>query len=198
MVKENKELKENKKECCFGSKLKSLCSNKKTWIIAGAVVLVVLIVLGIIIFTNRSNEKELKANMKKLGGQFYEEFYYPAQEKAQKDVKEFMNKFENTGIKVNLTNIAKVSKVDQDLVKDMVNSKTKKECDKEETYVVIKPKKPFGKKDYTVEVFLSCGFGDKKETTKKSSDTKKETTKKETTTNKTSEKTSTKETKKTK
>ncbi|MBR4830709.1 MAG: hypothetical protein IKZ96_02970 [Bacilli bacterium] len=130
-------------------------------IICGAVLAVAaiatLVVLGVKgVFT--SNEKKLNANLTTLGKQFYEDFYYPSQEKSQEDVKEFIKKFEKTGIKVNLENIAKVSKVDQELVKSMVNSKTKKECDKTASYVIIKPTKPYGKTDYTIEVNLDCGF----------------------------------------
>ena len=134
-------------------------SKKKLGIIIGAAVLVVAaIVVCVILFLGRSNEKVLTANLTKLGEQFYTEFYYPSQEKSQEDVKEFVKKFEKTGIKVNLENIAKVSKVDQDLVKTMVNCKTKKDCDKTASYVIIKPKKPYGKTDYTIEVTLDCGF----------------------------------------
>ena len=129
-------------------------------IICSAVLVVAALVVGIIFLVKGlgSNEKQLNANLNTLGKQFYEDFYYPSQEKSQDDVKEFVKKFEKTGIKVNLENIAKVSKVDQELVKAMVNKKTKKECDKTASYVIIKPKKPYGKTDYTIEVTLDCGF----------------------------------------
>ena len=149
--------------------------DKKTLIIGGCVLAAIVIVICIVVFGNKSksNEKELTKNLEKLGGQFYEEFYYPAQEKSQKDVKEFMAKFKDSGIKVNLENISKVSAVDKELVAAMVNSKTKEKCDTKETYVVIKPTDPFGKKNYKVETTLKCGFEDSKKETK--TDTKKET-----------------------
>ena len=132
---------------------------KKLLIIIGAAVVVIAgIVVGAILLFGGNNEKKLTSNLTTLGKQFYEEFYYPSQEKSQEDVKAFVKKFEKTGIKVNLENIAKVGKVDQDLVKGMVNNKSKKECDKTASYVVIKPKKPYGKTDYTIEVNLECGF----------------------------------------
>lgn len=131
---------------------------KKIGIIAGAAILVVAIVIGIILFLGRSNEKQLTANLNTLGKQFYEDFYYPSQEKSQDDVKAFVKKFEKTGIKINLENIAKISKVDQDLVKSMVNKKTKKECDAKQTTVTIYPEKPYGKSNYKIEVNLECGF----------------------------------------
>ena len=131
---------------------------KKIGIIAGVAVVVIAVVVGVILFLGRSNEKQLNANLTKLGRQFYEEFYYPSQEKSQEDVKAFVKKFEKTGIKINLENIAKISKVDQDLVNGMINSKTKKECDKKESTVTIYPEKPYGKSNYKIEVNLECGF----------------------------------------
>lgn len=132
---------------------------KKLLIIIGAAVLVVAgVVVALVLLLGGGNEKKLTSNLTTLGKQFYEEFYYPSQEKSQSDVKEFVKKFEKTGIKVNLENIAKVSKVDQELVKEMVNKKTKETCNKTESYVVIKPKKPYGKTDYEITVNLECGF----------------------------------------
>lgn len=133
-------------------------SKKKLGIIVGAAIVVIGIVVALVLLLGGNNQKELNSNLSKLGKQFYEEFYYPSQEKSQEDVKAFVKKFEKTGIKVNLENIAKVSKVDQDLVKTMVNKKTKKDCDKTASYVIIKPKKPYGKTDYTIDVTLECGF----------------------------------------
>ena len=164
-------------------------SNKKLFaIIAAAVVLVAGIIILIVCLNKgtKSNEEKLKQNMEKLGVQFYEEFYYPAQEKSQKDVKAFIAKFEKTGIRVNLFNLSKLSVVDKKIIEDMVNSKTNEKCDQENTYVVIKPIKPYGKKDHEIEVVLACGdFGkkskkeDAKKTETKKVDTKKTETKKE-------------------
>ena len=133
-------------------------SKKKLGIICGAAVVVIGIVVALVLLLGGNNEKKLVSNMETLGKQFYEEFYYPSQEKSQEDVKAFVKKFEKTGIKINLENIAKISKVDQDLVKSMVNSKTKKECDKKESTVTIYPEKPYGKSNYKIEVNLECGF----------------------------------------
>ena len=152
-------------------KIKGITSDKKKLTIIGVAVLAVIaLVVCICVFCNKkgSNEKELNANLKKLGSQFYEKFYYPAQEKSQEDVKAFVAKFKDSGIKVNLENISKVSSVDKKLVESMVNNKTDKKCDGQGTYVVIKPTDPYGKKDYKIETTLKCGFdGEKTETTKK-------------------------------
>ena len=131
---------------------------KKIGIIAGVAVVVIAVVVGLILFLGRSNEKQLNANLTKLGRQFYEEFYYPSQEKSQDDVKAFVKKFEKTGIKINLENIAKISKVDKSLVDSMVNKKTKEKCDVKQSTVTIYPEKPYGKNNYKIEVNLECGF----------------------------------------
>ena len=133
-------------------------SKKKIGIIAGAAIVVIGIVVALILLLGGNNEKKLNANLTTLGKQFYEEFYYPSQEKSQEDVKTFVKKFEKTGIKVNLENIAKISKVDKELVDSMVNKKTKKKCDTKESYVVIYPEKPYGKTNYTIKANLECGF----------------------------------------
>lgn len=133
---------------------------KKIGIIAGACVVVIALIVGGIFLIKKylPNEKQLTANLGTLGKQFYEEFYYPSQEKSQDDVKEFVKKFEKTGIKINLENIAKISKVDKNLVDSMVNNRTKAKCDGKESTVTIYPVKPYGKSNYKIEVNLECGF----------------------------------------
>ena len=135
-----------------------MSKKKIVFIAAAALVVVAGIVVALVILLGGNNSKKLESNLTTLGKQFYEEFYYPSQEKSQEDVKAFVKKFEKTGIKINLENIAKISKVDQDLVKGMINSKTKKECDKKESTVTIYPEKPYGKSNYKIEVNLECGF----------------------------------------
>ena len=149
--------------------------DKKKLIIGGCVLAAIIIIAVVVLCCKggkKGNEKELTSNLEKLGGQFYEKFYYPSQEKSQSDVKEFIARFKDTGIKVNLENISKVSSVDKKLVEGMVNSKTDKKCDAKESYVVIKPVDPYGKKDYKIEATLKCGFDSEKEA--KKVETKKE------------------------
>ena len=135
-------------------------SKKKLGIICGAAVVVIGIVVALVLLLGGNNEKKLVSNMETLGKQFYEEFYYPSQEKSQEDIKAFIKKFEKTGIKINLENIAKISKVDKELVDSMINKKTKKKCDAKNTSVTIIPEKPYGKTNYKVKVELDCGFNE--------------------------------------
>lgn len=133
------------------------CNNKKIIIGAIGLIVLVLVIIGIVFGVKScgkaSNEKQLTKNLTAMGKTFYEEFYYPQMENSQDDVKEYMKRFESTGIKVNLANLSKISKVD----KKLVESLTKEKCDEEKTSVRITPKSPYGKTDYDIEVELSCG-----------------------------------------
>ena len=121
--------------------------------------LVLVLLMGVMLLTGcGNNEKKLTSNLEKLGKSFYEDYYYPSQEKSQKDVKEFVKRFEKTGVKVNLENISKISKIDKELIDSMVNNKTKEKCDGEKSVVTFYPVKPYGKTDYRIEVKLECGF----------------------------------------
>ena len=167
---------------------------KKIIIIAGAALLVIaVIVLCFVLFGNKEakNKKELEANLVQLGVAFYEDYYYPSQEKTQKDIKEYLAKFKDNGLKINLENLSKISKTDKTLIEKMVNKKTNEKCDFSKTYVTILPEADYGKKDYKIEVKLVCGFSDeeKEEDTNKN----KETTSKESETKKTEEESKTKE-----
>lgn len=139
-----------------------LKENKKIAIIIAVALVILIAIICALLFSKKSNEEILKVNMEKIGKTFYEDYYYPSQEKSQEDVKAFLEKFQQNGIKINLTNLAKVSKIDQSLINDMVNAKTKKKCDFDKTYVTIYPKKPFKKDSYKMKVDLDCGFEKKK------------------------------------
>ena len=132
-------------------------NNKKIIMLAAGVIVIVLVIIGIVFGVKSCNkgndEKKLTNNLISIGKTFYEEFYYPQMESIQDDVKDYMKKFENTGIKVNLANLSKVSKVD----KKLVESLSKAKCDEEKTSVRITPKSPYGKTDYDIEAELECG-----------------------------------------
>ena len=147
----------------IGKKVKEIANKVKDVVLKNKkIVIIVIVALALILcgvlFFKKSNEKELTSNMEKLGVSFYENYYYDSQKKTQKDVKKFLAKFEKSGIKINLTNLAKISSMDQKLIEGMVNSKTGKKCDFDKSYVSIYPTKPFEKKDYKLSVDLECGF----------------------------------------
>lgn len=109
----------------------------------------------------KSNEEELNNNLKKLGSIYYEKFYYPSLSGSEEEVSSSLSRFKNMGITINLDNISRYKNIDKKLVKSMVNNKTKEKCSMKSSYVIIKPKKPYKIKDYTIEAHLDCGF-DKK------------------------------------
>lgn len=136
---------------------------KKRNIIICAVVLVLVIVLCIFVFGDSTKRKkvELENELKSLGKDFYENFYYDlvVRDNGVKTIA----KYENIGIKVSLDNIGRQSEEKAEAIKKFVNPKTKKACDKAETKVTIYPKKPYGKTDHTIKADLSCGFDEAEE-----------------------------------
>ena len=143
---------------------------KKKLIIIGVVCLLVLIVILCIVLGNNSDkraQKKLEDNLILLGRSFYEDYYYPSQEEVQEDIQKFMASFKDNGLSINLENLSKLSSTDKTLLEKMVNPKTKKKCDYENTIITIYPRKNYGKKNYKIEVNLDCGFKDKAKDKKK-------------------------------
>lgn len=149
----------------FINKLKTVMNkimkNKLFLMIAGAVALIVVLVVALVlIFSNNKNESlKLSESLKELGVDFYENFYYNQISKNDKERKEFLEKYKDLGIKVSLDSIAR-HKIDakEEILAEFVNSKTKEECDRTNTMVVIYPKEPYGKSDHVVDAILVCGF----------------------------------------
>ena len=136
--------------------------SKKRNIIICAVVLVVVIILCIFVFGNSGERKknELENELKALGKDFYENFYYDLV--VRDNGVETISKYSLIGIKVNLDNISRCTTCNTESIKKFVNPKTKKECDMNESKAIIYPKEPYGKTDYTIEAELSCGFEESK------------------------------------
>lgn len=132
-----------------------------------AIVAIVAIIISLIVTINltnnknkqeENNENELKELLKELGSKYYEEFYYVLAGKDDKSRKEFISKYNETGITTTLDNISKSVNDIEDKISEFKNSKTEETCDKEKTIVKIIPKEPYGVKDYELEVALICGF----------------------------------------
>ena len=154
--KDDKKEKKDMKEKEIANKVKNIIMDNKKIVVI--VIVALAFVLCGMLFFKKSNEVELTSNMEKLGKSFYEDYYYPSQKKSQKDVKKFLAKFEKNGIKINLTNLEKISSLDKKLVDSMVNSKTNKKCDFDKSYVSIYPEKPYEKTNYKLKVNIECGF----------------------------------------
>ena len=131
----------------------------KTVVIA-AVVLIVIVVAFILTRTIKpSLESQLDKSLTKMGEEFYTDFYYTeiSKNKSTAEVTEFLEKFSEVGIKVNLDNLSRYN--DGKNEEEITNFKNgDKECDTSNTKAIIYPKKPYGKNDYTIKVELDCGF----------------------------------------
>lgn len=140
-------------------------NNKNIMIMAGAVIgiiVIVIVLISIISNGDNSQQKQLEKRMEELGQDFYENFYYK-QLGTTDDREDFLKKYETLGIKVNLDNLARYNKDDtEEILKEFVNKKTDKQCDKLNSKVVIYPQDPYKQTSYKIEVKLDCGFEEQK------------------------------------
>jgi len=131
------------------------------------IVLAVVIVASVSIFTiassfanvANSQEKKLTNRLEELGKSFYEDYYYTYSGSTDEERAEKVSKYADTGIKVNLDNLARFNNSDSStILSEFVNNKTNESCDKENTKVIIYPLDPYSKTSYKLEVVLECGF----------------------------------------
>lgn len=119
-----------------------------------SIICVALLLVIIITFLLTKNIR-LEHNFKKLGEDFYTNYYYDktVKDMGTKEVKKFFTNVELIGIKVSLSNLEKYcSKGNEKIIKKLKASK----CDESKSVIIIYPKKPFDKKDYKIEAKLSC------------------------------------------
>lgn len=136
--------------------------NMKALAIIGVIIVIIVVLVSLIFikpFEGKSQEEKLTDRLEELGKDFYENFYYNQISKDDKEREEFLEKYTDIGIKINLDNLSRF-KVEETkkIVKEFINDETKKECDKVNSMVVIYPKKPYEKKSYKVDVILDCGY----------------------------------------
>lgn len=147
--------------------MKKIKINKKVVIMIISIIILVIFASIILFFTlNKSEDESLKlsSSLKDLGIDFYENFYYKQIGKTDNERKEFLEKYKDIGIKISLDNLSRYKKDDMDdILKQFVNDKTKEECDRNSSMVIIYPKDPYGQKDYTVDAILACGFEEKED-----------------------------------
>lgn len=149
------------------NKIKDFIKDKKKLaiILGGAIILIAVILLVIfVLIPNIGNSEEkvetnLENMLKEMGKEFYENYYYDNAGKTDEERTNFLTRFESIGIKVDLDNLGRVNGgANKDKIAEFVNPSTKEACDTKNTKVIIYPKGNYGKKDYTLEVQLDCGF----------------------------------------
>lgn len=124
---------------------------------AGATIIIVLVILSITVIFNK--ERIITNKVKKMAYEYYSEYYYDSLKEGRKkeDFEKIMDKYSGIGFKISLENI---SSIDNGKYKEEVESfgSKNKKCDELNTRAIIYPEKPYGKKDYRIEVELDCGF----------------------------------------
>ena len=143
--------------------MKRLKLNKKAVIIAvSCLVVLVVIILAVVLLRKDSQESELTNKLKDMGSDFYEEFYYKQVGSNDEERANFLKKYTDLGIKVNLDNLSRYNGQDSEkILKEFVNKKTKDSCDKYTTQVIIYPQDPYKQDSYKIDVELECGFNEK-------------------------------------
>lgn len=151
--KEVKKEKKTKKSNIFTKKNICIC-------VSSIIVLAVIIVLCIVL---NNPQKKLEKYMKQLGKVYYEEVYFASFGKED-ERSEFLAKYTTLGIKTDLNNLVRAvaSKEDlptsEEILAKFVNKKTGKECNRTTSKVTFRPKEPFGKTDYEIDVVVECGY----------------------------------------
>lgn len=136
-------------------------SKKMKDILELMLIIIGLFVVGTIIFfvlfEKPKSEDDLKNYLIKMGTDFYVDFYYEEQAKgkSEEELKQYLSKFTDTGIKISLKTLEDYSEENEKTIEKFKNKK--KECDKQNTKVIIYPQDPYGKEDYSVEPLLECG-----------------------------------------
>ncbi len=129
-------------------------------LVIGIILVIALIAMAIIMFFGGvTPEAKLTKSLKSMGSDFYENFYYEQVGSTKDERATFLSKYETIGIKINLENLSRYdnSKYEKE-IKNFVNNKTNKQCNKENTKVEIYPTSPYEKDSYTMEIKLDCGF----------------------------------------
>ncbi|NLJ17503.1 hypothetical protein [Globicatella sulfidifaciens] len=109
------------------------------------------------------NQAKLGKKLEEVGQDFYENFYYDqiSSSKTEEETTEFLERFEEVGIKVNLDNLSRFDEEKYpNLIDTFKNKKDNIECDIRNTRVIIYPKEPYTKTDYEINHELDCGFGE--------------------------------------
>ena len=127
--------------------------------------LMVLGFLSFIFFKNLKykDEKDYVELFTQMGEKVYTDLYYDSISKSytKEQLKEFLSKFKDIGLQFNLVEISKFSNEYKDTIETFVKNNTN--CKKEETMLIIYPKEPYGKSDFTSVLQMDC-YKQKKKT----------------------------------
>lgn len=135
-------------------------SNSKIVVLISIIVVLALTLFGIKLFYNNFNlESKYSSKLISMSKDFYTNFYYNAVAKSrnEKEIKEFLGKFEENGVTIDLATLEKYKKEYKKEIKEFKNKKGES-CDKINSYALIYPKSPYNKNSYKIKVKLDCNF----------------------------------------
>ncbi len=139
--------------------MKKIFNNKRNIIIIIVTLLIIIIGTISIIILNKDNQKKiLTERLENIARNFYENEYYPRIEKNTKDIATYLKDFSKEGIEVDLKSLTNTLDNKEEVLKEFVNKKTNQVCNNTTSKVTIKPQEPYGKTNYTIIIFLDCGF----------------------------------------
>lgn len=128
--------------------------NNKKQIKTAAIILcfsILLLIINKVISYEGGNKGKLEKQMFYIGAVYYEEGLYELYKNDQETLKDF----EQNGYTISLGEAIEEIKHETDVFK---NHKTKNNCDMENSTIEIRPKSPYGKKDYEIKTNLVCGY----------------------------------------
>ena len=130
---------------------------KRNIIIAVIVLVIINIIVGAILIYNNPKNK-LTRSIKYMGKDFYTNYFYNTlkEGRSNKELSEILERYKDTGIKINLKNLAQFdsSKYKEEIDNMVENNK----CIDTKTRAVIYPKAPYGKDNYKIKIELNCNF----------------------------------------
>ena len=138
---------------------------KKGPMIAVILLIISLMLFGFLSYTFFYNLKnpnasisrnEFSDKLTKMGETIYKDYYYEITkvDKTDEELKEYLKMFNKVGLSFNLVELSKYSDENKEIIDGFLNSNSK--CNKENTRVIIYPKEPYSKVDYTVETQIDC------------------------------------------
>ena len=137
--------------------------NSKVLIIIAAMLVIALAVVLFLVFNSKDNKAEIENSLTEMRKSFYENFYYEQIGSSSDERTTLLSKFTTIGIKIDIENLERYNDGEfSKEIKTFKNKKTNKMCNKTKTKVIIYPKSPYGKTDYTIKTELDCGFDSNK------------------------------------
>lgn len=112
--------------------------------------IIVLIFLIIFLFNNYK-DIHLKGILGKLGDKYYQDYYYDEIEGNSDQVKSFLKTFTKKGLKISLETLGSYNgKTSLESIKELELNN----CDKNKTYIIIYPQKPYDKDNFKIKKYL--------------------------------------------